>query len=102
MKRAIFGVLLGAFTGCTAHTQINATTGDSQQKLTLTATPFTDAIVPPPCTSTGTGLGTVRITTSAAWAALTLITFGVVQMVEVEYSCAPQTGSVPAPIPNPG
>lgn len=97
MKR--FAVVALLVTGC-AHVQINATTGDSQQQQTLMATPFTDAVVLDPCAATGTGLGTVRINTNAGYAALTLITFGIVHLVNVEYSCAPQTGRIPAPVPD--
>ena len=94
----IVAVLL--ITGC-FHVRLNEKTQDTQVHQTMLATPFTDAVVNEPCAATGTDLQTVRYSSNLGYAWLAVITFGIVNLVNVEYACAPQSGVKPAPLPDP-
>ena len=97
MRRVFFCLLLS---GC-FHIRLNEKTGDTQKQHRLMTTPFTDSVVDQPCKELGTGLTTVRYTSNLGYAWLSVVTLGIVNLVDVEYSCAPQTGVEPAPLPTP-
>lgn len=99
MRLAVCCALL-LLCGC-FHIRLNEKTGDTQVQKTMLATPFTDAVVDQPCAELGTDLQTVRYSGNLGYAWLAVVTFGIVNLVNVEYSCAPQTGVERAPVPTP-
>ncbi|MBK7863466.1 MAG: hypothetical protein IPJ65_33665 [Archangiaceae bacterium] len=83
------------------HVRINEKTGDTRVQKTTFSTPFTDTQLDGACADLGTGLQTVRYSSNLGYAWLSVVTFGIVNLVDVEYACAPQTGVEPAPRPSP-
>jgi hypothetical protein len=98
MRHALLLSLL--LCGC-FHIRLNEKTADSQFHQTLVTTPFTDSVVDQPCKELGTGLQTVRYTSNLGYAWLSVLTLGIVNVVNVEYSCAPQNGVEHVPLPTP-
>lgn len=98
MRLLALAVLLS---GC-FHVRLNEKSSE-KVKETMFATPFTDAVKAEPCKSTGTDLINVHVSSNLGYAWLSVITFGIVNLVDVEYACAPQTGVevVQPPAPDP-
>jgi hypothetical protein len=87
--------------GC-FHIRLNEKTGDAQKQEHVLTTPFTDTVIDHPCAQYGnTGLETVRYKSNLGYAWLSVITLGIVNYVDVEYSCEPQDGVEPAKPPTP-
>jgi hypothetical protein len=98
MTRVLVAVLLS---GC-FHVRLNEKNGETVRETTF-ATPFTDAVKAEPCKATGTDLINVHVSSNLGYAWLSVVTFGIVNLVDVEYACAPQTGVevVQPPAPDP-
>ena len=99
MRLALLAVLLCC--GC-FHVRLNEKSSEATKE-TMFATPFTDAVKNEPCKATGTDLINVHISSNLGYAWLSVVTFGIVNVVDVEYACAPQTGIETArpPAPDP-
>ena len=81
------------------HYRLNEKTGDAEVKLTrVRASGLQDWVENNPCPQTKTDLMNVRFTTNWGYALLSSVTLGFVNLVNIEYSCAPQTGIEPMPV----
>lgn len=98
MTRLLWCLLF--LTACN-HVRINETTGDTQHQVRLNPNWVTDKTIDGPCKDVGTGLESVRVSSNYGYALLSVFTLGLVSLVDIEYSCAPQTGVERAPVPTP-
>ncbi|GEM_PF-3535661 len=110
MKRALLMLLL---TGC-YHVRFDEVGGTTTTRATRVVTPFTDIQAPVgkgvpceagtfecQCTQQGHGLVNVRVSGNYGYSLLSVFTLGIVNLVDLEYACAPQTGEQPFVPPTP-
>ncbi len=99
--RRLWGVMLLLACSC-IHYRLNEKTGDAQVKYQrVRASWVQDWVENNQCKDTGTDLMNVRFTTNWGYSILSAVTLGFVNLVDIEYSCAPQTGVEPMPGPGP-
>jgi len=100
MTRAFAVLGFMCFSSC-IHYRMNEKSTDAQVKLKrVRASPVETWAENNPCPETKTDLMNVRFTTNWGYSILSAVTLGFVNLVDIEYSCAPQTGSEPMPGPN--
>jgi hypothetical protein len=100
VKTVTAGALL-MLCGC-FHIRIDEKTGKRDFDQPVTVIAGTDYVIDNPCAATGTDLMNVNVSSNLGYAWLSVITFGIVNKVDIAYSCAPQTGSQPEGNPKPG